>query len=131
MAANCHKCPQGQGRRWCNGDCLWVQGQCISKFDQVCHAASKDVCACGQPRCETNEVHNGVTAKPHKYPWIVRLLGGCLGPCAGTLVSPRVILSAFHCTVSPRTNLPPKDTKSCRKRLAILGRHEIHMDSLS
>ena len=51
-----------------------------------------------------------------------------VGPCAGTLVSPRVILSAFHCTVLPRTNLSPK---SCGKRLAILGRHEIHMDSLS
>ena len=45
----------------------------------VCHDTSKDVCACGQPRCDTNEISGGKEAKPHQYPWIVRLVGECVG----------------------------------------------------
>merc|ERR1712002_1199915 len=85
---------------------------------EACHDASKDVCACGQSQCETNEIHNGVTAKPHQYPWIVKLLGDYLGPCAGTLVSPRVILSANHCIRPTKKDIG----------VAVLGRHEIDLD---
>merc|ERR1719315_288226 len=90
----------------------------------VCHDTSKDVCACGQPRCDTNEISGGKEAKPHQYPWIVRLVGECVGPCGGTLVSPRVILSAFHCTTRWRYNTESCD-QSEGKRLAVLGRHKI------
>ena len=47
-----------------------------------------------------------------------------VGPCAGTLVSPRVILSAFHCVQLWRTT--KKDIRSCG--VAVLGRHEIDLD---
>jgi len=93
----------------------------------VCYDTSKDVCACGQPRCDTKEIIGGRVAKPHEYPWIVRLTGGCpRSLCAGTLVSPRIILSAYHCTV------PSGATKTCDhsdgERLAVFGRHEINLN---
>ena len=47
-----------------------------------------------------------------------------VGPCAGTLVSPRVILSAFHCVQLWRST--KKDIRSCG--VAVLGRHEIDLD---
>jgi len=28
-ATSCDECPQGHGRSWCNGDCLWINDQCI------------------------------------------------------------------------------------------------------
>ena len=32
-AATCAKCPQGNGKAWCNGDCTWSNGACIlSKY---------------------------------------------------------------------------------------------------
>merc|ERR1719209_945676 len=97
----------------------------IQKPNQVvCHDTSKDVCACGQPRCDTNEISGGKEAIPHQYPWIVRLVGRCVGPCAGTLVSPRVLLSAFHCTTYWRYKTEFCD-RSDSERLAVFGRHEI------
>jgi len=39
------------------------------------------------------EVVGGVTAPAGKYPWVVRLSMGC----AGSLVAPRVVLTAAHC----------------------------------
>merc|ERR1712055_848685 len=90
----------------------------------VCHDTSKDVCACGQPRCDADEISGGKEAIPHQYPWIVSLAGQCVGPCAGTLVSPRVLLSAFHCTTYWRYKTEFCD-HSDSERLAVLGRHEI------
>jgi len=29
-ASNCASCPQGNGAAWCNGDCHWDSGQCLS-----------------------------------------------------------------------------------------------------
>merc|ERR1719153_900462 len=127
-ASNCGGCPQGHGARWCNGDCRWWHDQCVARSGTgvVCYDTSKDVCACGQPQCDTKEIIGGRVAKPHEYPWIVRLVGGCVGgSCAGTLVSPSVILTAFHCTI----DYLKSNTESCDhsdgKRLAVLGRHEI------
>ena len=33
MADSCDKCPQGNGKAWCNGDCQWneSEGQCTDK----------------------------------------------------------------------------------------------------
>ena len=28
---SCADCPQGNGEIWCNGDCKWVNGNCLSK----------------------------------------------------------------------------------------------------
>ena len=59
---------------------------------------------------------------------MVRILGGCTtGLCAGSLISARIIVSSFHCTV----NLKKDEMKSCdhsdRKRLAIIGAHNVDM----
>ena len=31
QAMSCSECPQGNGESWCNGDCLWDKGTCVSK----------------------------------------------------------------------------------------------------
>lgn len=31
-AVNCAACPQGHGAPWCNVDCMWVSGACVSIF---------------------------------------------------------------------------------------------------
>merc|ERR1719219_2096273 len=69
-ASDCGDCPQGNGPTWCNGDCTWVDDQCVARGDTgvVCYDTSKDVCACGQPRCDTKEIIGGRVAKPHEYP---------------------------------------------------------------
>ena len=28
-AKDCSGCPQGHGKKWCNGDCAWVNDKCI------------------------------------------------------------------------------------------------------
>jgi len=81
-------------------------------------------CACGQPGNEIFEISGGREAVPHRYPWIVRLVGGCPdNECAGSLVSPSVILSAYHCAV------PFGRNKACDhsdgRRLAELGVHNV------
>ena len=30
-AGFCAGCPQGNGGAWCNGDCQWLDGQCVQK----------------------------------------------------------------------------------------------------
>jgi hypothetical protein len=29
-AASCSECPEGNGETWCNGDCQWLDGQCVA-----------------------------------------------------------------------------------------------------
>jgi len=91
---------------------------------------TKEVCNCGltAPR---REISGGEYAQDNQYPWVVRLWGGCpRATCGGTLVSPRVVLTAHHCTSNPFS----PSTKSCDhsdgKRLAILGRTEINLNYL-
>ena len=28
-AKSCAECPQGNGANWCNGDCQWINDECI------------------------------------------------------------------------------------------------------
>ena len=28
-ASSCEDCPQGHGAAWCNGDCNWINDQCV------------------------------------------------------------------------------------------------------
>ena len=30
----CAGCPQGNGEVWCNGDCQWIDDQCIKKSEE-------------------------------------------------------------------------------------------------
>jgi len=34
-AASCDKCPQGNGKSWCNSDCKWVNKKCIDKKQKI------------------------------------------------------------------------------------------------
>ena len=36
-------------------------------------------CACGRPGRKNNEISGGGEARPHVFPWIVRLVSGCPG----------------------------------------------------
>ena len=29
-APSCYECPQGHGESWCNGDCNWINNQCVT-----------------------------------------------------------------------------------------------------
>ena len=73
----------------------------------------------------------GSYAAPKEYPWMVRLVRGCAKSlCGGALVSPKIVLTAHHCT----TSVEGTSIKSCNHsdgtRLAILGRNTIRFDSI-
>jgi len=88
--------------------------------------ACKGNCNCGRgmPHPEFEEISGGTYAPPTAFPWIVRLVDGCPGGlCAGTLVSPKVVLSAYHCTVTMGGPSKQSCDHSDGKRLAVLGSH--------
>jgi len=85
-------------------------------------------CNCGKSQVlspvKNYGISGGQEVRPHSFPWIVRIVGGCAGTaCGGALISPKLILSAYHCTTSS-----PYDKKPCdhsdEKRVAVLGLHE-------
>merc|ERR1712215_54804 len=90
-------------------------------------------CSCGKPprqiRGNQNRISGGSEARANQFPWLVRIVGGCpQGVCGGTLISPRLVASAYHCSYYPG---PGGDSsKPCdhsdNKRLAVLGQHEIN-----
>jgi len=96
-------------------------------FQQLFHEGEKQ-CSCGISKKVTrNRIIGGREAVPHEFPWIVRITGGCAGGvCGGSLVSPRVVLSAYHCAVSVQGTSTVACDHSDGQRVAILGRHSIH-----
>jgi len=85
----------------------------------------------GGQKCECGKIEQakygdyiigGEEAKPHQFPWVVGITGGCNGDCGGALISPRLVLSAFHCATANNN-----DTEACdhsdEKRVAVLGQH--------
>merc|ERR1719481_2111447 len=77
----------------------------------------------------SGEISGGYYAEPKQYPWTVRLVGGCPGTvCGGALVSPRIVLTAHHCTV------PIGATSTCDhsdgRRIAVLGTNIINTSEL-
>jgi len=58
-------------------------------------------CPCGQAnekKTEKNRISGGAETSPNRFPWMVRISDGCTGgACGGSLVSPKVVLSAYHC----------------------------------
>ena len=77
-------------------------------------------------RLRNNEISGGVEARPHEFPWIVRLHGGCAeGGCAGSLISPSFVLSAFHCTIYSQTD--QLCDQSLGRTRAYFGMHKIDM----
>ena len=80
-------------------------------------------------RLRNVEISGGVEAEPHEFPWMVRLHGGCAeNGCAGSLISPSFVLSAFHCTIDTLTR------QVCDQKLgrtvAYFGLHKIDMRHL-
>jgi len=78
---------------------------------------------CQEHRCgiggETrSRIIGGSVAAPNEFPWMVRLWTGTPGLCGGALVSPRVVLSAFHCQYDE------DEGKLFKNGTAILGAHK-------
>jgi len=92
--------------------------------------SSTDKCTCGVSKRKTEaggitRISGGNEADPHEFPWMVRITGGCAGKvCGGVLVSPRVVLSAFHCAIpydSPYQTYPCDHSDG--RTVALLGMH--------
>jgi len=71
----------------------------------------------------------GIDAEPNEFPWMVRLLSDCDSSgrfhlCGGSLISPRLILTAFHCTCNFFLEGKPVDYKKVKIK-ALLGAHDI------
>merc|ERR1719334_2656705 len=82
-------------------------------------------CNCG--RSSAVEISGGEGAIPHEFPWIVRIFGGCAkGLCGGALVSPRIVLSAYHCGYDISQNDTTLCDHSDGQRFAILGQQYIN-----
>jgi len=84
-------------------------------------------CSCGQANEQTTEtgvsrISGGAVTTPNRFPWMVRINTGCAGwVCGGALVSPKVVLSAYHCAV-PKGYYRPCDL-SDGKAFAFVGMH--------
>jgi len=85
-------------------------------------------CDCGRRRMRMMEISGGERARPRQWPWVVRLVGGCPGGvCGGALVSPRIVLTAYHCANSIYSDSIELCDHSDGERKAILGRTGIDM----
>merc|ERR1712215_15907 len=113
--------PDGDSRVWCFTDPTGLWDYCDVKMCSDCNDGS----FCHKQRCgiggETrSRIIGGSVATPHEFPWIVRLhtniYDGRVSMCGGALVSPKVVLSAFHCVY--------KRNKVWTTGTAILGAHE-------
>jgi len=63
-------------------------------------------CSCGISQDQKKgsfEITNGDNANPDEFPWMVKIFGGCSrNQCGGSLISPRVVLSAAHCWIGEK-----------------------------
>ena len=83
-------------------------------------------------RMAGERVIGGEHAKAAMFPWVVRVGGGCTGGtvCGATIISPRLLASAFHCTInSKRSRREPCDHSDGR-RYAIVGSHDLRAGGL-
>ena len=93
----------------------------VSKSDRTCPP-----CGQGGTQRQLNRIIGGSDAVPHSYPWIVRILGGCSeSVCGGSLVSRRIIATAFHCTANVMKNIGQSCDHSDGKTIAIVGAHDV------
>jgi len=76
------------------------------------------------------EISGGDVAIPHEFPWTVRLKIICqknsniVGFCGGSLISSRLILSAYHCSCNYDRNGQPVDYRALNS-VALLGAHNL------
>jgi len=58
--------------------------------------ATQSTCSCGVAPMGKDYISGGSDALPNEFPWLVRIFGGCMGSCGGSLISPKVVLTALH-----------------------------------
>ena len=46
IAGSCTECPLGNGPSWCNGDCQWINSDCVSKYGKPMNRDYCDDCIC-------------------------------------------------------------------------------------
>jgi len=102
-------------------------------FVQQNKVQSPGTCSCGKAPKQGNRISGGSEAQANQFPWVVRIVGGCAaGYCGGTLISPRLVLSAYHCTYHPESEDTSKPCDhSDGRRLAVLGQHEFHHEKIA
>ena len=111
-----------------------------SNFHPVFHQRTSCECGRSSQEKQVNRIVNrmnkgervigGKEATAHLFPWIVRLGGGCAGGlCGGSLITRRLIATAFHCTLSEDDKTKPCD-HSDGKRVAIIGAHDISKQNM-
>ena len=78
-------------------------------------------------RMAGERVIGGDKAKDESFPWVVRVGGGCTGGtvCGATIISPRLLASAFHCTINSRQSRRVPCDHSDGQRYAIVGAHNL------
>merc|ERR1719357_336926 len=114
--------------RWAKRDCKKTCGHCTGLVQSdIMEDVSGYELGCGLSGTTKNAndyVIGGEKVVGHPYPWIARIFGGCAGKdCAGTLITKRHLLTAFHCTHRRRGAKSPCD-HSDGKRLAAFGTTE-------
>merc|ERR1712142_99375 len=87
-------------------------------------------CTCGQAnekKTTMSRISGGARTTPHRFPWMVRIRDGCRGfhsgVCGGSLVSPKVVLSAYHCAARYGRYYDDLCDPSDIKSYAYLGMH--------
>merc|ERR1712215_137941 len=111
--------PDGDSRVWCFTNPIGSWEYCDVKMCSDCNdGVSGSFCQehrCGIGGETRSRIIGGSVATPHEFPWMVLLHTGSGHMCGGALVSPRVVLSAFHCQYD--------EGKLWKNGTAILGAH--------
>merc|ERR1712215_256037 len=114
--------PDGDSRVWCFTNPIGSWEYCDVKMCSDCiDGVSGSFCQehrCGIGGETRSRIIGGSVATPREFPWMVRLHTGTGGSCGGALVSPKVVLSAFHCQYDKY------EGKLFKNGIAILGAHK-------
>jgi len=93
--------PDGDSRVWCFTNPIGSWEYCDVKMCSDCNdGVSGSFChkhRCGIGGESRSRIIGGSIASRHEFPWMVRLHTGSGHGCGGALVSPKVVLSAYHC----------------------------------
>ena len=78
-------------------------------------------------RMAGERVIGGDKAEAASFPWVVRIRGGCTGGtvCGGTIISARLVASAFHCAINTHESRREPCDHSDGRRYAIVGAHDL------
>merc|ERR1719394_51498 len=113
---------------WAKQNCKKTCGHCRGMVQSnIMEDVSDYELGCGLSATTENGndyIIGGDKVVGNPYPWMARIYGGCAGGfCAGTLITKRHLLTAFHCTTRRRDDREPCD-HSDGKRKAVFGTTE-------